>query len=288
MLVSDANYMYRDAFIANDQLGTAKGALPPEEIAKARAYLYDATKAVFGLGDPVSPQLQARGAKGFISTISGEGSPKSGFFHAKVLKRSQDVSGRGTIVPDLTLNMDQVGLPEDMLWQMYQPFIVRGLVQQGYQAVTAKEMVEQKHPAAHAVLMRETTTRPVMINRAPTLHRFGLIGAYPIPVAGKTIRVSPFIEKGMSADYDGDTLMIHAPVTDAAIKDVKSMTMSNLLFGDKTKSELMVFPQHEAIMGIHAGSKMNGTTARHFKTEKEAIAAYNRGDIKSTDTVSIG
>lgn len=288
MLVSDANYMYRDAFIANDHLNMAKGVLPPEEVAKARAHLYDATKAIFGLGDPVSPQLQGRGAKGYITTISGEGSPKSGFFHDKVLKRPQDVSGRGTVAPDLTLNMDQVGLPEAMLWQMYQPFLVHGLIQQGYGAVTAKDMVEKQHPAARAVLLREAASRPVMINRAPTLHRFSIVGAYPVPVEGKTIRVNPFLEKGMNMDYDGDTLMVHTPVTDAAIKDVKSMTMSNLLFGDKGKSELMVFPQHEAIIGVHLGSKAEGTAVKRFKTEKDAIAAYQRGDIKSTDTISVG
>lgn len=288
MLVSDANYMYRDAFLANDLLHTAKQNLPPDEVAKARAHLYDATKAVFGLGEAVSPQLQARGAKGFITTISGEGSPKGGYFHGKILKRPQDVSGRGTVAPDLTLNMDQIGLPKDMMWRMYHPFLVRGLIQQGYGAVTAKEMVEQQHPAANAVLMREAATRPVIINRAPTLHRFGLVGAYPVPVDGKTIRVNPFLEKGMNMDYDGDTLMVHVPVTDAAVRDVHSMTMSNLLFGDKGKSELMVFPQHEAIMGVHLGSVVEGAPVKKFKTEKDALAAYKRGEVKATDTIQIG
>jgi DNA-directed RNA polymerase beta subunit len=204
MLIADANYLYRDAMLANNMLDMAKKNLPPDEIAKARAHLYDTTKAVFGLGDPVSPQLQARGAKGFINAIAGQGSPKAGFFHAKVLKKPQDLSGRGTVVPDLNLNMDEVGLPEDMMWTMYGPHIVRGLVQKGYRAMEAKDMVENQHPAARDVLMMEAKQRPVIVNRAPTLHRFGIVGAYAVPVTGKTIRVNPFLEKGMNMDYDGD------------------------------------------------------------------------------------
>lgn len=290
MLIADANYLYRDAMLANDMLSAAKKSLPPEEIAKARSHLYDTTKAVFGLGDPVSPQLQARGAKGFITAIAGQGSPKQGFFHGKVLKKPQDLSGRGTAVPDLNLNMDEVGLPEDMMWSMYAPHIVRGLVQKGYRAMEAKDMVDNRHPAAHDVLMAEAKQRPVLVNRAPTLHRFGIVGAYAVPVSGKSIRVNPFMEKGMNMDYDGDALQIHVPATDAAMKEMRSMTMSNLLFGDKTRTDLMVFPQHEAVLGVHHATQPGtGDSKDHkFKTKEEAVAAYRRGDVKITDTIQIG
>lgn len=205
LLVSDPNYLYRDTILANDTLGMAKKALPLDEVKKARASFYDAAKAVFGLEESKNPQLKGRATKGFIADISGQGSPKRGFFHAKVLTRNQDLSARGTIIPDLTLDMDQVGLPEDMLWKTYSPHLMRGLVQQGYRAMEAKEMVENQHPTARDVLLREIKTRPVIVNRAPTLHRFGIVGAYPVPVPGKTIRINPFIEKGFNADYDGDS-----------------------------------------------------------------------------------
>jgi DNA-directed RNA polymerase beta subunit len=288
LLVADANYLYRDAILANDTLADAKRVLPEEEVGKARLQLYDATKAVFGLADPTSPQLSGRGAKGFISTITGQGSPKQGFFHGKVLYRPQDLSGRGTVAPDLTLDMDEIGLPEDMLWTTYAPHIIRRLVQNGYKAVDAKQLVDDRHPAAHDMLQRELRERPVFVNRAPTLHRYNLIGAYPVAVPGKTIRVNPFMEQGMGMDYDGDTLQVHVPVGTEAVKEVRSMTLSNLLFGDKSKNNLLVFPQHEAIIGVHMASAAHGGTTHRFKTKADAIAAYKQGEIKLTDTVDIG
>ena len=288
LLVADANYLYRDAILANDTLADAKRVLPAEEVGKARLQLYDATKAVFGLADPTSPQLSGRGAKGFISTISGQGSPKQGFFHGKVLYRPQDLSGRGTVAPDLTLDMDEIGLPEDMLWTTYAPHIVRRLVQNGYKAVEAKQMVDDRHPAAHDMLTREIKERPVFVNRAPTLHRYNLVGAYPVSVPGKTIRVNPFMEQGMGMDYDGDTLQVHVPVGTEAVKEVRSMTLSNLLFGDKSKNNLLVFPQHEAIIGIHLASAAHGGATHRYKTKGDAIAAYKRGEIQLTDTVDVG
>jgi hypothetical protein len=166
--------------------------------------LYDTTRAVFGLADPVSPQLKGRKARGFISTISGQGSPKGGFFHGKMLKLPQDLSGRGTAVPDLALNMDQIGLPEEMMWKTFQPHLVRSMVQRGYKAVDAQRMTEERHPVARDALVAESKRRPVLVNRAPTLHRYGIVGAYAVPVPGKTIRVNPFIEQGMNLDFDGD------------------------------------------------------------------------------------
>lgn len=288
LLVSDANYLYRDAMLANDALHEVKATQLPEEIGKARLQLYDTTRAVFGLADPVSPQLQGRQAKGFISSISGQGSPKGGFFHGKLLKLPQDLSGRGTIVPDLTLNMDQVGLPEEMLWKTFQPHIVRKLVQRGYKAVEAQRMVEEQHPVARDMMIAETQSRPVLVNRAPTLHRYGILGAYATPVPGKTIRINPFMETGLNADYDGDTLQIHVPVTEKAVADVKSTTLSNLLFGDRTKSDLMVMPQHEAVLGVYAASSAKGGKTYKFKTQQEAMDAYHRGDIQLKDSVTIG
>ena len=288
LLIADPNYLYRDTMLANETLAEAKKVLPDEEVGKARLHLYDATKAVFGLGDSVSPQLKGRGAKGFISGISGQGSPKRGFFHGKVLKKPQDLTGRGTVAPDLSLDMDEVGLPEDMMWKTYEPHLMRRLVQGGYRAMDAKKMIEERHPQAKENLLHEAKVRPVVVNRAPTLHRFGMIGAYPVPVPGKTIRVNPFMEEGMNMDYDGDTVQVHVPVSPEAVQDVRAITLSNLLFGDKTKTDLMVFPQHEAVLGVHTASAVKGGKARRFKSKQDAIQAYKRGEIELKDTVTIG
>jgi DNA-directed RNA polymerase subunit beta' len=232
-----------------------------------------------------------RNVKGLLEHLTGKTTPKSSFFQKKIMKRQQDISGRGTIAPDGSLGMDEIGLPEDMLWGMYGKFIIGRLVRRGFNAVRAKEMVEEKHPAARDALMAELKERPVMVNRAPTLHRYGFVGANPVPVAGKTIRVNPFIEQGMNADYDGDTFQIHVPVLPAAVAEVKGMTLSNLLFSDREKNSLMVAPRMEAMLGVHLATKAEAAPnakTHNFKTKEDALAAYKRGDITLNTKIEVG
>ena len=205
LIYGDINPLYRDLLFVNGQFKELKqsGKLPEEE-AKMRDTLHGAVGAVYGMNEPITQKSQARGHKGFLTYISGVGSPKYGYFQSKLMKRTQDVTGRGTIVPDSTLGLDEVGLPENMIWTMYEPFLIKKLVQQGYSAVQSKQMVKDKHPGARDAMLREIKERPVMINRAPTLHRYNIVGAYPVPVAGKTIRVNPFVELATNSDYDGD------------------------------------------------------------------------------------
>jgi len=286
--VGDANLLYRDAFLANKQLGEVKGVLPADELKHPRNHLFEAIGAVFGTHAPVSPTTSKRGAKGYLNLIAGT-RPGSGFFQSKLMKRQQDVSGRATIAPDPTLNMDEVGVPEDMLWGMYGKFVIGRLVKKGYSATDAQKMVEEKRPLARNELLTEAQERPVMINRAPSLHRFNIVGAFPKIVEGKTIRLNPFAEKGMSADYDGDAIQVHAPVTPGGIADVKNMTLSNLIFSDKQPGQLNIAPQHEAVLGLYkATAPGKRGKAKHFASKQEALAAYHRGEISLQDNVEIG
>lgn len=215
-------------------------------------------------------------------------SGNSSFFQKKIMKRQQDLSGRGTAAPDGTLGMDEIGLPDDMLWGIFGKFIIGRLVRRGFGAMQAKEMLEKKHPAARDALLAECAERPVFLNRAPTLHRHGILGAYAKPVAGKTIRVNPFIESGMNLDYDGDTLQIHAPVSPAAVADVKQMTISKMLFGDRSRDNLLVAPTMEAVLGVHLASQpATGKKLHTYKSQAEAVAAWKRGEINISDPVEI-
>lgn len=291
IIYGDVNPLYRDLIYTNMQFkDVKKSKLLPDEEKKLRPALNSAVGAVYGVNDPVSAKSRARGHKGFLTYISGTNSPKTGYFHEKLLKRTQDVAGRGTIVPDSTLGMDEVGLPEDMMWTMYDKFIVKKLVQNGYSAIESSKMVKEKHPAAKEMLLREIKERPVMINRAPTLHRYSMVGAYPRLVPGKTIRVNPFVEEGMNADYDGDTMMIHAPIGNKAVDEVKKMTLSNMLYSDKSRNDLLVFPQHEAIMGLAHASEVDekNTAPKVFKNEGDAMKAYRDGKITLGTRVKIG
>jgi DNA-directed RNA polymerase beta subunit len=281
LVYGDINPLYRDLLYVNNQFKEVKTShLVPGEEEKMRPALHEAVGAVFGVNDPVTTKSRARGHKGFLTYIAGTTSPKYGYFQSKIMKRSQDVSGRGTIVPDHTLGLDEVGIPEEMMWTMYDKFIVRRLVQNGYPALQASQLIKDRSPIAREMLLRETKERPVIVNRAPTLHRYNMVAAYPQMTAGKTIRVHPFIEAGMNADYDGDTMMVHAPVTPKSVEEAKTMTLSNILFSDKSKSDLLVFPKHEAIMGLsHASQQDDKGKPVKFKTGADAMVAYKAGKI---------
>lgn len=287
--VSDINYLYRDVGLASEALRSISEIGLPEATATARQHLHDTTGALFGTMSPTSPQLKGREAKGFIEQITGKGSPKTGFLHKKILSRRQDLSGRATATPDNTLNMDQIGIPEDMLWKTYSKFLMRGLVNQGYKPAMAAEMIEDRHTAAKAILDQEIKKRPMFVNRAPSLHKHNFIAAYPVSVPGKSLRVNPFMEQGQNLDYDGDAMQLHVPVSDKAVDEARGLTLSSLLFSDKNRDDLMVFPQHEAILGVYqATSKRETGRAKAFKTKADAMEAYRLGKITMNTPVKIG
>jgi len=286
--VADMNYLYRDVGLASEALRSVAEVGLPTATEDARRHLYESTGALFGLREPTSPQLQGRQAKGLIEQITGSGSPKMGYFHRKILKRQQDLSGRATATPDNTLAMDQIGVPEDMLWTTYNKFIMRGLVGQGHKPTQAAEMVENRHPLAKSILNQELSFRPVFVNRAPSLHKHNMVAAYAVPVQGKSLRVNPFMERGQNLDYDGDTMQLHVPIGPKAVAEAQKLTLSNLLFADKNRDDLMIFPQHEAIMGVYMGSQDASGAVHKFKTKADAMAAYKAGKIKLTTPVEIG
>lgn len=287
LMVADANKLYGHLMDTNHVL---KNTVLQGDTGKHREQLYNAVGSVFGTHDVANDELKGQDVKGFLTQISGQGSPKGGFFQRKLMKRTQDVSGRGTAVPDGNLGMDDVGIPEQMLWQMSDKLLVARLVRTGYPSLEARRMVDQKSPAARDALMSEIRDRPVMINRAPTLHRYSIVAAYAKPVQGKTIRVNSFVEKGMNLDYDGDTLQVHMPITPGAIEDAKRMTMSNMLLSDQTRNKLMAFPQHEAVIGVTLASKAKidaKSKIHQFATQEAAIAAWRRGEVALNDSVEI-
>ena len=149
-------------------------------------------------------------------------------------------------------------------------------------------MVDDRTPVAREELINESRERPVMVNRAPSLHRFNIVGAYPKIVEGKTVRLNPFAEKGMNADYDGDALQVHAPVTPGGVEDVKKMTLSHMIFADKRPGVLNIAPDMESILGLHRATQApTGMKTKHYESQEEAKAAYHRGDLGLNDPIEI-
>lgn len=287
LLISDLNHVYKDLILAKQKLQESKDlGLPDEDVADMRKHLAEAAGAVIGTNPPVSSNLQAKQVKGIVNTIAGT---KTGFFNGKLLSRRLDFTGRGTVAPDPSLGMDEVGLPESMMWDMYSPFVMKNLVKAGYPALQAKKMLEDKSMRARQELMIESKNRPVILNRAPSLHRFNMIGFKPKPVEGTTIQVNPFMEDGMNMDYDGDAVQVHVPVTAGAVQDAKKMFLSNNVLGDRTPNTILAYPKQEAMAGLYKATSTGKSSNKTFKfqTTRDALAAYRRGEVSTTDTVEI-
>ena len=209
-MVSDVNYLYKDMLNVNEKLEAMKD-FPDEEKAALLKDLRQSAHAIVGLMAPINKQNEKRGVTGFLpqltgSNYTGVGTSKESFFHRKILKRQQTLTGRGTILPDPDLHVDNVKIPWDMAWKVYQPFVIAEFRKRGINILKAREEIKNKSETAKQILLQQMEKRPVIINRAPTLHKFSIMALKPIPTEGKSILIPPLIIKGFNADFDGDSV----------------------------------------------------------------------------------
>ena len=202
-LVPDMNELYKDLIEMKDNYESLSKELPASALADERLAVYGAVKAAYGLGDPITTEGRAKNLKGAIRQIIGT-VPKFGMFQSKVVSKTQDSVGRSVTIPDKNLDMDQIGIPEDMAWTMYKPHVERKLIQRGYSPIRAKEMLEEKNPTARHLLEDAMEERPVLMDRAPTWHKFNILAFKPHIVEGRSIHVCPLIDSGFNMDHDGD------------------------------------------------------------------------------------
>ena len=285
-LVADANYLYKELLDANSALKDASGVL--SETADERLGLYDAMKGVTGLGDPTQAKNVERRVRGFLSQIFGN-SPKYGTVQRKLISSTVDLVGRAVITPNPDLDMDQVALPEEKAWEIYKPFIVRGLVRRGLPRMEAVKAFDGKNNEARQELVSQMNSRPIIINRAPVLHRYGMMAFYPRLTKNKVMEVSPLVTKGFGADFDGDAMQYHVPSTDDAAKEaVEKMLPSRNLFAASTFKAHYV-PVAEYQSGLYVASNRINKKAppKVFRNKRDAIAAYRRGEIEVDAPVHI-
>jgi DNA-directed RNA polymerase subunit beta' len=242
------------------------------------------------MGDPVDPKKAEQGVKGLLRFAIGvKDSPKFSRFQRKVIGNPVDTIGRGTITVGPDLHMDQVGLPEDMAWTLFRPWIIRRLVQQGTPAADAVKQVRDRSQQADKMLQAELKDRPVVYNRAPSLHRYNYVGAYAHLNRGRPDITIPYVTtKGAAADFDGDNVNVHVPVSDAAVKEVaeKLLPSKNLLHPNSFDVHLE--PAQEYLIGLYlAAQAKKDRKPRVFLTREDAKKAYTRGEIGIQDPVQI-
>lgn len=206
VMKADANALYMDVMKSNQVFKHMKeNGFDDDELVDERLNLYKSFKAVTGLGDPINPKLKNQKVQGLLGQVFGSSSPKFGLFQRRVLGGTLDTIGRAVITPNPALNMDQVGLPEKTAWKLYKPFIMRRLTRRGVKPVEALRSINKQLDVARRALAEEMSERPVLINRAPTLHKYNIMAAMPILVKGHSLQVSPLTTGGFNADFDGDS-----------------------------------------------------------------------------------
>lgn len=285
-LVADANYLYKELFDANDILKQMSGQV--EDVGDERLSTYDAMKAVAGIGEPQHPKNQERGVKGLLKQVFGS-SPKFGMIQRKLLGTTTDLVGRAVISPNPDLDMDSVGLPEDKAWELYTPYTVRHLVRRGMPRLQAAQLVKHRHPVAREALVTEMGKRPVMIDRAPVLHRYGVMAFWPQITKGQTMQISPLVVGGFNADFDGDAMQFHLPADDDAAKEMadKMLPSKNLFSVARFRTHYL--PSQEYVGGMYHLSSRIDTHNKPlvFDTPADALRAYERGEIDGTRRVRI-
>ncbi len=288
---NDANKLYSALIQVNNSFKNAKRTnLNASDMRDNRKALNESMGVLTGVIAPTEAKMRARGVKGALDFIAGD-VPKYGYFQRKVIYGKMNLTGRSTITPDTTLGLDEVGLPEKIAWELYKPFITRKLAQMGYNPLQAKDQVEKRTPIAKKVLEEEMAGRPVIINRAPTLWRHGIMAAKPVMRSDTNLHVNSLWESSLNADYDGDAMQIHLPVTDDAVKDARNIMPSKQLFSDKKKDDLLQVFGREPVTGLYVATANVGRTAignvRRYPNVDAAWKDYYAGKLKMTDLVDI-
>lgn len=247
--VSPSNYLYQGlGLLVDTYKAPVMKFLDDKTKGEFNTAIYEATKVLAGTED--APQKgRSQKIQGFIKQIEGD-SPKKGFFLNKLVNKKQDLVGRGVIVNGPDLHVDEIGIPEKMAWQTFKPFIVREFTKSGYKPDFAREQIEKKTDLAKRMMQTAMNQRTVMMNRAPSLHKFSIMAFKPKLVQGLDIQVPSLVFKGFNADIDGDTVNIHVPVTQEALNESYNMLPSKNLWKPGS-GELMIMPSQESAIGIY-------------------------------------
>lgn len=283
----DANELYRDLVDTRDAHRHLEEELGVEGAGHNKLNVYDAVKAVYGYGDPVKAKTLERGVSGFLKKVTGT-SPKFSSVQRTLISKPVDYVGRGVIGLDPGLQLDEVGLPEDMAWKLYAPFIQRRLVRSGHSPADAVKAILDKNPLARQHLDKEMLERPTMYSRAPAWHKFNAVGGWGKIIPGTTIMINPLVGTGLSADHDGDQMNIHVPGLPDAVKDVRDRLMpSRMLFSIKDPEKVVPVPKHEFVLGLYQAKHRIPKQAHQFPNQAAALSAINSGKVNLSDEVTI-
>ncbi|MCB9852503.1 MAG: DNA-directed RNA polymerase subunit beta' [Phycisphaerales bacterium] len=283
---SDLNDLYRRIINRNNRLKKLIDLNAPEVIIRnEKRMLQQAVDALFDNGRCRRPVLGSsnRPLKSMTDMIKG----KQGRFRENLLGKRVDYSARSVIVIGPDLGLHQCGLPKRIALELYQPFIIRKLKERGLADTikSAKKMLERRDQEIWDILEEVIHQHPVMLNRAPTLHRMGIQAFEPVLVEGNAIKIHPLVCRGFNADFDGDQMAVHLPLSIEAQAEAHILMLAtNNIFSPASGSPIMS-PSQDIVMGIfyltcdHHKEPTKPEAKRVFTTATEAIMAFEVGKL---------
>lgn len=274
---SDLNDLYRRVINRNNRLRHLIDLGAPEIILRNEKRMLQ--ESVDSLIDTSQAKTTRRRAVKQLRSLSDMLSGKQGRFRQNLLGKRVDYSGRSVIVVGPELNLNQCGIPKDMALEMFKPYVLRELIEGGIapNVKSAKHAIERREPEVFDILERITKNHPVLLNRAPTLHKLGIQAFYPVLIEGKAIQLHPCVCAGYNADFDGDQMAIHVPLSRTATKEAEERMMAkNNLLKPSNGSPITV-PNKEMALGCYYLTSFDPDLKEYdglFANQAEAQAAW--------------
>ncbi len=280
---SDLNDLYRRVIIRNNRLKRLIDIKAPEVILRnEKRMLQEAVDSLFDNSRRVNAVRSDnnRALKSLSDMLKG----KQGRFRQNLLGKRVDYSGRSVIVVGPELQLHQCGLPKDMAVELFKPFIIRKLIERGLSKTvkSAKKMVDKKGPEIWEILENIIDGHPVLLNRAPTLHRLGIQAFQPVLVEGKAIRIHPMVCTAFNADFDGDQMAVHVPLSFDAQLEARILMLSSHNILSPASGAPIVTPTQDQVLGCYYLTKSKANDrgeGKIFSSPEEVTIAYNDAKI---------
>ncbi|HEY64593.1 MAG TPA: DNA-directed RNA polymerase subunit beta' [Caldilineae bacterium] len=280
---SDLNDLYRRVINRNNRLKRLLDLGAPDVIVRnEKRMLQEAVDSLIDNGR--RGRAVSRSGKRKLKSLSDMLKGKQGRFRRNLLGKRVDYSGRSVIVIGPELQLHQCGLPKKMALELFKPFVMRRLVEQNYahNIKSAKRMVDREDPAVWDVLEEVTKERPVLLNRAPTLHRLGIQAFEVVLIEGSAIQIHPLVCAAFNADFDGDQMAVHVPLSDKAVEEARRFMLSTKNLLKPASGEPIVGPTKDMVLGCYymtlerPGAKGSG---KAFSSFEEVRLAYDLGKV---------
>jgi DNA-directed RNA polymerase subunit beta' len=281
---SDLNDLYRRVINRNNRLKRLLELGAPDVIVRnEKRMLQEAVDSLID-NSQRGKALSRRGRRE-LRSLSDMLKGKKGRFRRNLLGKRVDYSGRSVIVVGPQLKLHQCGLPKSMALELYRPFVISRLVKQEYAANIkgARRFIERNRPEVWEALEEVIKDRPVLLNRAPTLHRLGIQAFEPILVEGSAIHLHPLVTTAFNADFDGDQMAVHVPLSDKAVKEARELMLATKNLLKPASGEPIISPSKDMVLGVYyltmdVAQDRKGS-GRIFSDIDEVMMAYDLGQV---------